>query len=347
MSRNFFSHSSRNNREALALKVWLESQGWKDEVFLDYDPVSGIKTGMRWKEALAQANARCEAIICLISPEWADSPECVAEYRTAENLGKKIFIAQIAELGSEDKTREWQGCRLFGDGPITEITLGLEHEPVRFLAEGLGQIVIKSIQEALTEEMIKVAVEKALAKHRAGEGAKVDQRTTIERELSLIAAKQEHLVDAIAAGDKDRLILDRLRAEEARREELVKELEQLERTEQIASLDEARFKRELRTRLADVRGLLKRHVPSARRLLQTLLEHPLRCEAVREGDLKNYRITGTGSYLPLLSEGLEPLKLGQESCSVVGGVPNGNIRLLTPHLDGLILPFSGHVSVAA
>ena len=136
------SHSSHNSREALALKVWLEDQGWKDEVFLDLDPVSGIKTGTRWKEALAQANFRCEAIICLTSPAWVNSPECVGEYRTTETINEtfknirkpiRIFTAQIAELGStdQDKTREWQGGRLFGEGPATEITLGPQHQPVR------------------------------------------------------------------------------------------------------------------------------------------------------------------------------------------------------------------------
>ena len=29
------------------------------------------------------------------------------------------------------------------------------------------------------------------------------------------------------------------------------------------------------------------------------MEHPLRCEAVQEGDRKEYRVTGTGSYLRL------------------------------------------------
>ena len=83
--------------------------------------------------------------------------------------------------------------------------------------EYLDQIVLKSLHEAVAEEMIKVAVEKALAKHRAGEGAKLDRRTSIERELSLINAKQNHLVDRIAAGDKNRMIVDRLNEEEARR----------------------------------------------------------------------------------------------------------------------------------
>ena len=154
--------------------------------------------------------------------------------------------------------------------------------------------------------MIKVAVEKALEKHRAGQGVKLDRRTTIERGLSLIEAKQEHLVDAIAAGDKDRRILDRLRVEETRREELIRELEQLETAADVGSLDEARLKRELKTRLANMRGLLERHVSSARRLLRrllkTLLEQPLRFEAVQEGNRRAYRVLGTGSYLPLLPE---------------------------------------------
>ena len=151
MSRIFISHSSHNNREALALKVWLEEQGWKDEVFLDLDPVSGIKSGTRWKEPLAQAKFRCEAIICLTSPAWVNSPECVAEYRTTENLNETykhvrtpilIVVAQIAELGAtdHDKTREWQGGRLFGDGPATEIALGPQQPPVRFLAAGLARL---------------------------------------------------------------------------------------------------------------------------------------------------------------------------------------------------------------
>jgi hypothetical protein len=177
----------------------------------------------------------------------------------------------------------------------------------------LDQIVLKSLQEALTEEMIKVAVEKALEKHRAGQGAKLDRRTTIERELSLIEAKQEHLVDPIAAGDKDRKIFDRLKVEEARRDALIRELEQLEMAGEVGLLDEARLKRELKTRLANIRGLLERHVSSARRLLKTLLEQPLRFEAVQEGNRKAYRILGTGSYLPLLPDQFTPLNSAEES----------------------------------
>ncbi len=189
--------------------------------------------------------------------------------------------------------------------------------------EFLDQIVLKSLHEALTEEMVKVAVEKALVKHRAGEGAKLDRRTSIERELSLIAAKKEYLVDSIAAGDKDPAIFARLKEEETRRKELVRELETLATADQTISLDDARLKRELKARLADTKALMGRHIAGSRRLLRTLLEQPLRCEAVREGGRKEYRVTGTGSYLPLWPEQLTPLNSSQDRCSVENGVPNG------------------------
>lgn len=189
--------------------------------------------------------------------------------------------------------------------------------------EFLDQIVLKSLHEALTEEMVKVAVEKALAKHRAGEGAKLDRLTNVQRELSLIEAYENNLVDAIGKGQPMDPLLAKLRAEEARKKDLVRELEQLTIGDQTVSLDEARLKREIKARFADTKGLLDRQISSDRRLLRSLMEQPLRCEAVREGDRKEYRVTGTGSYLPLMPETLAPLNTPQERCSVENGVPNG------------------------
>jgi hypothetical protein len=39
MSRIFLSHSSQNNAQAVALYDWLGREGWKDEIFLDLDPM--------------------------------------------------------------------------------------------------------------------------------------------------------------------------------------------------------------------------------------------------------------------------------------------------------------------
>ena len=102
---------------------------------------------------------------------------------------------------------------------------------------------------------------------------------------------------------------------------MVQELAHLDTADQVTSIDEARLKREMKARFADIKALLGRHVSSARQLLRVLMEHPLRCEAVREGDRKEYRVTGTGSYLPLLPETLAPLNSRQEGCSVVVAVP--------------------------
>ena len=71
--------------------------------------------------------------------------------------------------------------------------------------------------------MLKVAVEKALAKLLAGEGAKLDRRAKIERELSLIEAYERNLVDAIAKGQPMPPLLAKLKSEEARKKDLLRD----------------------------------------------------------------------------------------------------------------------------
>ena len=149
MSRIFLSHSSRNSSEAIALKRWLVEQepGLAEEIFLDLDRDAGIAPGERWKRALRQANERCEAVICLLSTQWESSSECLAEFRTAETLGKLILCARLEPLDNKGITGEWQYCDLFGDGPITEIRIDDTGRSVRFQTEGL-QRLIRGIRQA-------------------------------------------------------------------------------------------------------------------------------------------------------------------------------------------------------
>ena len=142
----------------------------------------------------------------------------------------------------------------------------------------------------------------------------LDHRSRIERELSLIEAQLKNLVDAVANGRKEGTLFDRISSEEARKRSLIAELERLTLPEHITHIDEARLKRELKARFADTRALLGRHIASARRLLQVLVEHPLRLEAMENEGRKGYRVMGTGNYLPLLAD---------SGCSVESGVPNG------------------------
>jgi WD40 repeat protein len=143
MSRVFLSHSSRDSRHAIALKRWLEQAepGLAGEIYLDVDPETGIRTGMRWTEALWQVNARCEAVICLLSSSWATSAECHAEYRQAEGMHKPIFCARIESFAENDVTRAWQSCDLFGDGPVAEVVVDGVEQPVGLQVDGLHRLL--------------------------------------------------------------------------------------------------------------------------------------------------------------------------------------------------------------
>ena len=124
-------------------------------------------------------------------------------------------------------------------------------------------------------------------------------------------------------------LLVKLKAEETRREELVKELGTLDDTGTVGSLEKVMFRRELRKRLADIRGLLERHVSSARRLLKTFLDQPLRFEAVQKGSMRRYRILGSASYLPLMADTGESV-LPSGWCPPTGPVTPRSIRLTSP-----------------
>jgi formylglycine-generating enzyme required for sulfatase activity len=101
VSRLFISHSSQDNIAAKAFKQWLCSDSWLDEdVFLDLDDIGA---GERWKDALRKANARCEAVILLATPEALSSPECLAEVRKAEDCGKEIIVVLLRDVQLEDR----------------------------------------------------------------------------------------------------------------------------------------------------------------------------------------------------------------------------------------------------
>jgi WD40 repeat protein len=107
----FISHSSANNAEALAINDWLGEQGWGD-VFLDLDPKRGLVAGDRWQAALKSAAEQCELILIMISPEWAKSRWCLAEFLLAKQMNKQILgvvvkPTPIADLPVE-LTAEWQ-----------------------------------------------------------------------------------------------------------------------------------------------------------------------------------------------------------------------------------------------
>ncbi|MFI6430259.1 TIR domain-containing protein [Rhodococcus oryzae] len=142
MSRVFITYSSRDRRQAIALKRWLAERepGLAREIFLDVDVDTGLPLGIRWKDALRKAKDRCEAVIVLLSESWESSHECKLEYRHAEDLNKPVFVVRLEPMESGEITREWQRCDLFGDGRQTEAALGDGSEPIVFLTDGLERL---------------------------------------------------------------------------------------------------------------------------------------------------------------------------------------------------------------
>ena len=100
MPRLFISHSRVDNVAALAFQRWLIANGWdQEDVFID---LHGIGAGERWRDTLRKANASCEAVILLASPDSLDSKECQREINLAEDLGKPILIVILRDLGNDD-----------------------------------------------------------------------------------------------------------------------------------------------------------------------------------------------------------------------------------------------------
>ena len=79
----------------MALRDWLLGQGF-DDLFLDLDPERGLKAGQKWQAELKRAAERCELVIFLVSPEWAASKWCAAEFFLAKSLNKRIFGVLVA-----------------------------------------------------------------------------------------------------------------------------------------------------------------------------------------------------------------------------------------------------------
>jgi hypothetical protein len=147
-------------------------------------------------------------------------------------------------------------------------------------------------------------VEKALQQLRSGDTDRLTRRLVIDREFSLIEAHEKNLVDAIAKRQQMDPLLAKLKAEEARKKELIEELGRLTQPADVIDFDAARMKRELRIRIIDAKGLLDRQRSESCQVLRKLIDQPLQFEVFEENGAEGYRVTGKGNYLAVLPTSL-------------------------------------------
>jgi formylglycine-generating enzyme required for sulfatase activity len=156
VSRLFISHSSHDNATALAFKQWLGKSDWPGEdVFLDLE---NIGAGERWKDALRMANARCEAVILLASPQALSSPECLAELRKAEDYGKEIVVVLIGDVKIDDARlssymeRQIVDLAAAPQAHVEKVNYRGAEQTIRFNIEALARIKDYLIKRGITPD---------------------------------------------------------------------------------------------------------------------------------------------------------------------------------------------------
>jgi hypothetical protein len=128
----FISHSSQDNDAAIKVRDWLKHNGWT-EVYLDLDPLRGNAPGQRWEENLKQVVERCSGMLVLMSPNWAESRWCQAEFLAAKLMGKKIFPLFVAPTPLDEVPVELKATFQIADISLAE----KEAEGLERLAIGL------------------------------------------------------------------------------------------------------------------------------------------------------------------------------------------------------------------
>jgi DNA invertase Pin-like site-specific DNA recombinase len=171
---------------------------------------------------------------------------------------------------------------------------------VQLKQELLDQAVLTALADVLDERILEAAVEKAVQRLQVQNKDVAKQRSSLAQQLSEVETRKHRLVDAIARGEAIESLLTQLKAEEHQARLLTEQLRTLSNCEQITSLNRKQLSEELKRRVADIRGLMARHVSQARQMIRKLVPQ-LDCTPFREGDEKGYRFSGDGCYGQLLS----------------------------------------------
>ncbi|CAN5882142.1 hypothetical protein BH18ACI5_BH18ACI5_17210 [soil metagenome] len=162
----------------------------------------------------------------------------------------------------------------------------------------LDEQVLATLQDdvcrpAVVEEAIRLALAE-LAPERQER-----QRHDLEVELGAVRSECDRLAEAIGRGGPLDALIERLAERQAQRERIEGQLAAW--AAQRPRVSVAALERQLRAKLDDWRGLLRRNVAEGRGVLRSLLVGPLRFTPIREDRRRGYACEGLIALDRLLS----------------------------------------------
>ena len=101
MTAIFISHRSsartlwRYGRGRSQFLDRLAARAGHQQLFLDFDPVDGLPTGVDWEQRLYRELRRCQAVLIALTPAWLESMWCRNELAIAREKGKAVFVARM------------------------------------------------------------------------------------------------------------------------------------------------------------------------------------------------------------------------------------------------------------
>ncbi len=189
--------------------------------------------------------------------------------------------------------------------------------------EVLELAVLQAVATVLDPAVIELAIDRAIQLLEERRQATRQRRTALEDSLRSIGTEENRLIQAIKQGHGLQTLVTALQATQERRQSLDRELASLD-SPQSELADHQRLRTALTRRAVDLRRILLRREPEARRVLQALFTERLGFAPFNEGSTRGYQFFGTGSYGGLL--------VG-DTCPTSNGGPNG-IRTRVSALRG-------------
>jgi site-specific DNA recombinase len=138
--------------------------------------------------------------------------------------------------------------------------------------ESTNDAILAAVErEVLHPEVVQRAMRRAIDELNAPSDTVVPRRTALQAELGVLEQELSRLAAAVAHGGDLKPLLEGIQARELRRKALETELAGLAGLQPVTTRDLQQIQQDVEARLADWRGLLRRHVAQSRQILKKLL----------------------------------------------------------------------------